>query len=204
MMRFNPSRHYWYGDYLLWIDQQTEQASHQFRTAVELDPLATYPNVQLGTYLITTHQYEEAITHLIRTTKLEPPSFLAYLYLSVAYRFLHMFSESIAALETAISLSGRHVHPLAELGTVYANAGRTDEATAIFDELVARSRQGYVQSTYLAFLASALSRTDEAFAFLERAHEERDTLLWLVRWPEFDPFRGDARFDDLLQRLGLE
>jgi len=79
-----------------------------------------------------------------------------------------------------------------------------DEATAIFDELVARSRQGYVQSVYLAILSSALGRADEAFALLERAHEDRDTLLWLIRWPEFDTFRGDSRFDNLLQRLGLE
>jgi serine/threonine-protein kinase len=206
-IELNPSYvpvRYWYADYLLWIDQQLDQARHQFQTAVELDPLSTYANVQSALYFITTHQYEEAVTQLIKTTKLEPPSFLAYTYLGVSYQLLHMFPEAIAALETAITLSGRHVHPLAELGIVYADAGRTDEATAIFDELVARSRQGYVQSSYLAALSLALGRTDEAFAYLERAYEERDTLLWLVRCWQYDPFRADARFDNLLQRMGLE
>ncbi len=46
--------------------------------------------------------------------------------------------------------------------------------------------------------------TEEAMTWLERAYEERDPLLLVVKVdPRMDPLRSDPRFQDLLRRIGF-
>ena len=50
----------------------------------------------------------------------------------------------------------------------------------------------------------ALGRIDEAFAWLERAWQEHDALLWMLNVdPDLAPLRTDARFQALLKKLRL-
>ena len=50
-----------------------------------------------------------------------------------------------------------------------------------------------------------LGEKDEAFAWLDKAYEERseDSVL-LKAHPIFDPLRSDPHFDDLIRRTGLQ
>ena len=50
---------------------------------------------------------------------------------------------------------------------------------------------------------AALGDRDQAMAWLERGAAERFNPGVLVR-PGLDPLRSDARFSDLLHRVGLE
>jgi hypothetical protein len=46
---------------------------------------------------------------------------------------------------------------------------------------------------------------EQAFAALERAYRERSNIVqFLKTHPLYDPLRTDARFRDLLRRVGLE
>jgi hypothetical protein len=46
---------------------------------------------------------------------------------------------------------------------------------------------------------------DDAFRWLEAAVEERATgVIFLRVHPRLDPVRGDARYAELLRRLGLD
>jgi hypothetical protein len=56
----------------------------------------------------------------------------------------------------------------------------------------------------LASLYAALDDPDRAFAWLDRAIEERDFLLVTARVePMFDKLRADDRFAVLLRRMAL-
>ena len=62
----------------------------------------------------------------------------------------------------------------------------------------------YVAPVTFASVYAALDDYDRAFAWLERAHAERDFLLVMPRVePLFDPLRHDPRFAVLLQRMAL-
>ena len=62
----------------------------------------------------------------------------------------------------------------------------------------------YVQRSQRAILAAHLGRTDEAFDLLTAAVAERDGFLpFIKKWPDLDPLRGDARFDQILQEIGF-
>ncbi len=105
----------------------------------------------------------------------------------------------------ALAMFGRHWWALAHVAAALAASGKPDEANAIYDEFVARSRREYVQPTIFAIACVAVGRIDEAFSLLDRAFEDRDPFLAisLKYWPDLDPLRGDPRFAVLIERVGL-
>ena len=56
----------------------------------------------------------------------------------------------------------------------------------------------------LATTCAAAGERDQAFAWLERAFNERDPMLVAVRTdPAFDPLRDDTRFPALIRQIGF-
>ena len=82
--------------------------------------------------------------------------------------------------------------------------GKREQARQILETLKERSRQGYVPSYYFVLVYTALGETDLAFESLERAYQERSTVLAYRRLdPRLGPLRSDPRFGNLLARLGV-
>ncbi|PYO64176.1 MAG: hypothetical protein DMD70_02300 [Gemmatimonadetes bacterium] len=83
--------------------------------------------------------------------------------------------------------------------------GKLDEARAIRDELVRRSRGEYVQPTTLAMVSAATGERDEALALLHRACDEHDPFLifTLYGFPTTARLREDPRFAEIRERMGL-
>ncbi|MEJ7578885.1 MAG: tetratricopeptide repeat protein, partial [Pyrinomonadaceae bacterium] len=78
------------------------------------------------------------------------------------------------------------------------------QAQAVLDELKSLSTQRYVPPHNIAMVYNGLGERDEAFAWLEKAYEERDVRLTFLKVdPKWDSFRPDPRFADLLRRIGL-
>nr|MBA3895393.1 hypothetical protein [Gemmatimonadales bacterium] len=60
-------------------------------------------------------------------------------------------------------------------------------------------------SYYFALVHAGLGERDQALRYLERAYEERSTVLaYLLIDPRLAPLRDDARFLALARRLGEE
>ncbi len=192
-----------YAVYLLSARGPSEAALMEARKGVELDPLAEPAHSWLGLSLSVSRQLDEAITRLKHASELDPTSFHPHHLLSEAYRLNSMYPEAIASAETAMALAGRNPWSLGVLGLTHAAAGNLTEANAILGELLECSRRENVSWIFLAALYAALGRKDEAFAALDRAYEERDGLITVLKfWPHFDPVRDDPRFDELLERVG--
>jgi serine/threonine-protein kinase len=66
------------------------------------------------------------------------------------------------------------------------------------------SRTRYITSFAVAVVHVGLGHPDSAFAWLDRAVEERTHwLVWLNRDPRWQPLRNDPRFAALVHRVGL-
>ena len=93
---------------------------------------------------------------------------------------------------------------VALLGHAYAVAGREGDARAVLQQLDAASKTRYVPPYPIAVIYAGLGRDDEAFAWLQKAYEGRDSwMCYLAIDPRMDVLRKDPRFAELLNRLKL-
>jgi lipopolysaccharide biosynthesis regulator YciM len=114
------------------------------------------------------------------------------------------WDEAAAALREAIAVSESPALATAALGVVAAARGRPDEARAMLADLEASSHERYVSPVAFVMVHAALGQADPAFAWLDRAYEERrGWLAYLNVEPTLDGLRGDARFRRLLERMRL-
>jgi serine/threonine protein kinase len=103
-----------------------------------------------------------------------------------------------------LDLSGGSAVFVSQLGVAYALAGRRDDAIKILNELKARSKREFVAADCFALIYAALGDKEQAFAWLEKAYQERSDIIVGMRTARaFDPLRSDPRFNDLLRRVGL-
>ena len=92
----------------------------------------------------------------------------------------------------------------AALGHAYAVAGRRVEAQRTIERLKAAAESRYISPYSIAVIYLGLGDKEQAFAWLNRAYQERDNwLIYLNVEPRLDPLRSDARFAALLRRVGL-
>jgi hypothetical protein len=89
------------------------------------------------------------------------------------------------------------------LAPAYVKCGRTEEARAVYDALIARRRQEYVPPFVLAICLSVLGDHESAIAACEEAIARRDMLFALFhRWlPDFESVRADERFPGIVERF---
>jgi Flp pilus assembly protein TadD len=114
----------------------------------------------------------------------------------------HMHDEAIVEFQRAIELSGHSGAFDSNLGYAYAVSGRKEEAIKIVNDLEAGHDQNPSADADIAFIYVGLGDQDQAMISLNKAYEARFKASILLR-PAFDPLRSDARFQDLLRRIGL-
>jgi hypothetical protein len=74
----------------------------------------------------------------------------------------------------------------------------------VLNRLNALSSQRYISPYDIAMVHVGLQENDEAFAWLQRALEQRSLWLgYLNIEPQLDQLRSDQRFQELLRRVGL-
>jgi Flp pilus assembly protein TadD len=127
---------------------------------------------------------------------------VAHYQLGQAFAQKHMHDEAIAELRRAVELSGGNTAFKSKLAYVYAVAGRTDEAMKIIKDLEGRPSRPASTHAHIALIYVGLGDRDQAMSWLNKAYEARFNPSILMR-PAFDPIRSDARFQDLLRRIGL-
>jgi len=201
-----PTAHHWYSLYLSGIGRH-EQAIAEAERVYKLDPLSPIISNLRAAAFYSARQYDRAIEAARKTLELDKGFSPAHFSLGCALEQKKMYPEAIAALEEAVRLSGRRIRADADLGHAYAVSGRREEAMRMIEELKARSERGYDPVADIALVYAGLGQNDEAMRWLEKAYQARSA--WLIRLaplkvdPRWDALRSDARFQDLLRRIGF-
>jgi serine/threonine-protein kinase len=196
-IELNPTyghAHHWYSHCLVAQGRFGESLT-QSEKALQLEPLSLVMNAHLGWHYYYARQFDRAILQLRNTLEMDPRWDYAHYYLALSFEQKGEYDSAESSLGDALALQPGSIVLEAELGHVYARAGRAREARAILDRLMETSRHRYVSSFYIARLHEGLGETDKAFAALQRALDERsDLLLNIDVEPRLDALRADPRF----------
>src|SRR6266480_4135377 len=169
--------------------------------AEKLDPVSPIISYVATAAYLANDQIDEAISEGQRTLQLDPNYSYLDSDLAAAYREKGNFAEAIALYTKAQKAT--HL-PSSGLAITYARMGRQTEAQKILDQLLQEREKRYVSAPSIAAIYVALGDKDEAFHWLERAYAEHSGVLqWIAFLPEFRPLHSDARFPQLLRRIGV-
>jgi TolB-like protein/Tfp pilus assembly protein PilF len=206
-LELNPGyaqAHNWYAGYLTYTGRFNEGIAEAMH-ARELDPLSLPLNNALAGRLLAAGRYDEALRQVQETLKLDDHFAPARQTLGWVYLHTGKQNEAIRELQKALEFAGAADTDIQlDLGFAYAVSSRRDEARRILAKLERMHQQGIVPSASVAILYGALGESNEAFAWLEKAYEERDPqLIYLKAGRRFEPLRKDPRFGQFVRRVGL-
>ena len=184
---------------------QWEKAIEEGKRAQELDPLSVATNRALGSVYSWAGRYDEAIRQYKKTMELDPKDPRVHDLLADAYARKKMYREAIAEEQEYLSLSGDE-EAAEELGRDFASSGYNEAMRALYRKTLAfmeqASKYAYVSSGHFAVLHAQLGEKDAAFAWLEKAFEERQPWLGQLQVdPQFEPLRSDPRFTEMVRRV---
>jgi TolB-like protein/tetratricopeptide (TPR) repeat protein len=181
-----------------------EEALAWARRAREHDPLAV-SGVRIGWILFHARRYQEAIHELRSVLVVLPDDTGALWFLGFALIANGQAEEAIPVLEKVVSISDGSPGAIGVLIRAYAHAGRRTDALRLLEELKRRQKTSYVPTAAFVNAYLGLDDKEQAFAWLERAYQEKSNILQFLKvHPFFDPVRDDPRFADLLRRVGLD
>ncbi len=182
--------------------RRLDEAIAQLGRAVELDPLSLPLQANRALLDYFAGRYDEADSRLREILKSDSTNALGKWGLALVAEQQGRLDEAIAILEP---ISDGSLNRKASLGHAYAVAGRNGRARSVLAALRAAAARSYVPSYYFALVHAGLGERDQALRYLERAYEERSTVLaYLLIDPRLAPLRDDARFLALARRLGEE
>jgi TolB-like protein/Flp pilus assembly protein TadD len=196
--------HNWYAGYLTYIGRFDEGIAEATR-ARDLDPLSLPLNNALAGRLLAGGRDYEALRQVQKTLELDGHFAPAHQTLGWVYLHGGKQDDALREFQHALELSGGADTDIElDLGFADAVSSRRDEARKILAKLERMHREGIVPAASLAILHGALGESNEAFAWLEKAYQERDPqLTYLKAGRRFEPLRKDPRFSELVRRVGL-
>jgi len=191
--------HQKYAFYLVRTGHLSE-ALAEVERGVDLDPVSWHSFHYEGFVYYFSRQYDQALSLIlmVRALDIKPPdwSFL----LGDVYVEKGRYAEAISQFIK----SGSGPDSLGHLGNAYARAGRSAAARKTISQLQENVRRNGVGRYEIALVYAGLGEKQEAFSWLEEAYNAHDVgLLYLKIDPCLDTLRSDARFDDLVRRVGL-
>lgn len=181
------------------------EALAKIKRAREIDPLNLRVNAIEGMILLHAGQTDEAIAKLQKTLELDPHHRLALIMVARAYIEKGMFAEAIGAIGKARDISPLSSEPIAYGAYALAKSARRAEAQAALNELLKSPAERHIPSYSIALIYNALSESDKALHYLEKAFAEKDVrMVWLKVEPKWYNLQNEPRFIDLMKRMNFE
>jgi TolB-like protein/DNA-binding winged helix-turn-helix (wHTH) protein/Tfp pilus assembly protein PilF len=187
---------------------QSANAESETKRTLELDPLSPLHRSTAAYVFTCLRQYDRAIQEARRAIEIDPTFADAHVNLATALGAKGLYQEAFSEWLQYLNLSGDG--DLAQQLTVVAKdvSGSSDPGRKVGQITLRyfqkKSRTRYVAPLFIAGTYSILGDKDHAFEWLEKAYQERSSLLATIKTdPSWDPLRSDPRFDKLISKIGF-
>jgi TolB-like protein/DNA-binding winged helix-turn-helix (wHTH) protein/Tfp pilus assembly protein PilF len=183
----------WHGGYLS-LRGRNDEAVDEHERARELDPFSLIINANLARSLYWARRYDEAIDQAQKTLKLDPTFGVTLFWLEGSLRHQNLYQDAVA-LRVAFSSAEEAQH----IQRTFKSAG--------FDGVLREDGESFKNSGDLIPAARCFAQIgdkNQALALLEDCFRNRCSSMATIKAePDFDGLRSEARFQNLLQKLGL-
>lgn len=191
--------------WLLSATGRHEEAIAEARRAVAADPASPQRYHEVAWALIYSARYRDAIAEIDHALRVDPKFFQGYIAKGMTLELMGNTPAAYAAIRSAyVHVEGGQTFA-ERLDATYRQQGLHGIYRAWLRVTQSGKSPGMPPSdVWQASLHSRLGEVDQAIAALERAYQRREGgLAWLQVEPSFTPLRYDARYQGLVQRIGL-
>ncbi len=213
-LALNPNStyaHLFYSNCFLMPMGLKEQAIAENKKALQLDPLSLPVNNFMGMTYMFAGDNESAYRQFQHTIAMNPNFPLAHDYFSGLLMAMGRDEEAIKEQEKSAVLTGSTPEEAATTATamerVFMSGGDKELRQKHLELALEASKQPatYVSPSELAKAYAMAGQTDQAFAWLDKAYEEREgqELTLLKTDPGYKNLRNDPRFSAMLRKIGL-
>ncbi len=209
-LQLNPRytlSHIWFGHYYLtWVEGRFEEGEKHIKTAIELEPLSALGYSTMYVIAGAEGRFEEAFAFARQGVELDPDSMITNRVMGLAYLDNKQYAEATPYLEFASKISNRSVFTQVDLIYLYTAKGSLDQANAVMEDLKIKLKEGkYVSSCIMSYALGFLGDIDEAMKWLEKAYDEHDAYLCIMKYYPWVPvkLRQDFRFQSFLKRMNF-
>ena len=187
--------------YALVRQGRLDESVPELMKARELDPLSSIITRNLALPYYLKRDYARAL-ELIRKANELGPTMSTTVEVSF-YIQAGLFNEALAELEKAKRDRPNDPLLIYDYGMVYAARGQRAEALQMIKQLEEMSGVTLNQAHFIAKIYAVLKDKEQAFAWLERGLAVGAIGSFYKDEPIWDFMRPDARFNALLQKLGI-
>lgn len=207
-LELNPNyatAHQWYAEHLMAMGRNNEGLA-EIKRAQELDPLSLIINGLVGVALRRVGHDQATIEQLNKTIEIDPNFPRSHLFLGETYQKLGRFEEAVDEFSKAAITGGlppEKAAAIAEMIKKAAKAGGEKGYSRAMAEAFSENRASPTPAPILAAYWARAGEPDKAFEILEKAYQEHDDTLLMLKDEKLDPIKADPRYKDLIRRIGL-
>ena len=182
--------------YTLAMTGQFDQAIIMIDKACVLDPLNNFYRAFKPLYLSFQAKYDEAQELLEEELKLNPNN--SHVLWTLAT--IHTQKKDYRAAYDVLIKRGVGLESNFVAGYTYSMLGMNKEANVVLENMLEKSREGFVPLSQLAIMYVGLEQYDKAIEQVEQAYLTRDSWFFWIRYSSMmDPIRDDPRFVKIME-----
>ncbi len=218
--------------YLFSYEWNWREAEHEFKRAIELNPLYATAHHWYGIFLCSMKRFNEGLQEIQKAEELDPLSLIINAnYGDILYR-ARRYDDAILQYRKTLEIDSTFGVAIAGLADTYLQKhmykealemfsnwkwwggkipilvalGRREEARDILSKIVKESQRTYFRNDVVAVAYLGIGDDEKALDFLEKGAQEREPQLSedLDVNPYWDPLRKNPRFIALLKLIGFE
>ncbi len=195
--------HQWYAEYLIAMGRFEESRAHLER-ALEIDPVSPIILSDLAALYDHMDKPDEEIAQALKVIEIDPNFAYGHFYLGLGYERKGMYREASETLAKTMTLFGEPEECAEEVKAAFAKNGMSGWWKKRLEQIENRPHLKNFQAFYKALVKIRLGDKEGALEALNQAFQRKDRLIINAKYePRLDALRQDARFQDLLRRMGL-